>query len=155
MLELNPNDNQGVRYRIVPLLISQNRDPEALEILNRYEEQSATWLYSMSLLEFRKSGESLASKKAIRAAFRFNPHLIESLQSTEPPLMPDSYALGSIEEAATVLAELEDALAENVVFVDWMIREFFLWEKEKQKRLRDQKRKAQKRKSTKRKRNRR
>ena len=150
MLRLNPNDNQGVRYEIVPLLLEQERDAEAIEVLDRYPELSAQWLYTKVLVEFRRGGRSAAAKKALQAAFRANDHVLELLQSDEPPLMPDSYAPGSPEEAAICIEELDTVWDETAGYMEWMFQEYFLWERIALNELRDQKRKN--RKQTKRKR---
>jgi tetratricopeptide (TPR) repeat protein len=144
MLRLNPNDNQGVRCEIIPLLIAHNRDLEASDLLNAYREETAFWHYMKSLIEFRRSGCSAQSKKAIRSAFRANKHVVPLMQSTDPPLFPDSYTLGSPEEAAICIREFTDASDETEGYVEWMFQEYSLWEKEKAKHVGDQKRKQRK-----------
>ena len=125
MLRLNPNDNQGVRYEIVPLLLEQDRDAEAIEVLDQYPEESALWLYMKALVEFRGGGNSTKAKKAIRAAFKGNDHVMKLLQSEEPPIMPESYALGSPEEATICLQELHTVWEETDGFLEWMFQEYF------------------------------
>jgi len=144
MLQLNPNDNQGVRYEIVPLLLEQERDAEAIEVLDQYPEESALWLYMKALVEFRRGGRPAKAKKAIRAAFKGNDHVLKLLQSEEPPLIPESYALGSPEEAAICLGELQTVWDETEGFLEWMFQEYFLWERDRAKRIREQKRKNRK-----------
>ena len=141
MLRLNPNDNQGVRYEIVPLLLEQGRDAEATEVLDQYPEESALWLYMKAIVEFRRDGRSAKARKAIRAAFKCNDHVMKLLQSDEPPLMPESYALGSPEEAAICIQELQTVWDETEGFLEWMFQEYFLWERDRAKRIREQKRK--------------
>lgn len=148
MLYLNPEDNQGVRYEIIPLLLAHDREPEALKLLDKYREETAFWHYMKSLVEFRRSGRSANSKKAMRSAFRSNQHVVEMMQSTEPPFFPDSYSEGSPEEAAICIRELADAWDETEGYVEWMFREHFLWEKERSKQLREQKRKQRKKASS-------
>ena len=149
MLHLNPNDNQGVRYEVIPLLLAHNREVKAIELLDRYREETALWHYMKSLVEFRRSDRSAKSKKAMRSAFRANEHVVALMQSTDPPLFPDSYALGSPEEAAVCIRELADAWDETESYVEWMFQQYFLWEKEKTKRLRDRSRKQRKKTSSK------
>ncbi|MBX3433012.1 MAG: tetratricopeptide repeat protein [Pirellulales bacterium] len=147
MLRLNPNDNQGVRYEIVPLLLEQDRDAEAIAVLDQYPEESALWLYMKALVEFRSGGNSPKAKKAIRAAFRGNNHVMKLLQSDEPPMMPEAYALGSPEEAAICLQHLRPAWEETDRFLEWMFQEYFAWERERAERLRDRRRKQNAKKS--------
>ena len=144
MLRLNPNDNQGVRYEVIPLLLEHNRAPEAIALLDSFREETAFWHYMKSLVEFRRSGRSMSSKKAIRSAFRSNEHVVALMQSDEPPLLPDSYALGSPEEAATCIRELGAVWDETEGYLKWMFQEYFSWEKEKEKKLRNQKREKHK-----------
>ncbi len=147
MLRLNPNDNQGVRYEIVPLLLEQDRDAEAIEVLDHYREESALWLYMKALVEFRGGGNSPKANKAICAAFKGNDHVMTLLQSDEPPMMPESYALGSPEEAAICLQELRTVWEETEGFLGWVFQQYFMWERNRAKRLHDQKRKQNARKS--------
>lgn len=147
MLRLNPNDNQGVRSEIVPLLLEHERDDEAAAILDEYPEEMAQWLYTKALVEFRRRGRSATSKKALRAAFKANPHVMTQLQSDEPPLMPDSYSVGSPEEAAICLDELQAVWDETPGCLAWMFQEYFAWEKDQSKRRREQKRRQAKKKS--------
>jgi tetratricopeptide (TPR) repeat protein len=144
MLRLNPNDNQGVRYEIVPRLLEQNRDAEAIEVLDQYSEKSAMWLYMKALVEFRRSGRSAKAKKALWAALKGNEHVLKLLQSDEPPLMPESYSFGSPEEAAICLQELQTVWDETEGFLEWIFQEYFLWERDRTKRIREQKRKNNK-----------
>jgi len=144
MLRLNPNDNQGVRYQVIPLLLAHNREAEAIRLLDDYREETAFWHYMKSVVEFRRSRQSPSSREAMRSAFRVNEYVVELMQSADPPLFPDSYSLGSQEEAAICIRELADAWDETEGYVEWMFQEYFKWEKEKTKRLRDQKRKQRK-----------
>jgi tetratricopeptide (TPR) repeat protein len=140
MLRLNPNDNQGVRYEIVPLLLEQDRDAEATAVLDQYPEDSAQWLYMQALVEFRRSGKSPTAKKAIRRALKANAHVLTLLQSDEPPLMPETYAPGSPEEAAICLEEQATVWEETEGFLGWMVQEFLSWQRDNAKQLREQKR---------------
>ena len=79
-----------------------------------------------SLVEFRRDRRSVAAKKAMRAAFRANEHLVELLQSPDPPMFPDSYALGSPEEAAICIQEMSEAWDETEGYLEWMFSEYFL-----------------------------
>jgi hypothetical protein len=62
-------------------------------------------------------------------------------------MFPDSYALGSPEEAAICIQEMSEAWDETEGYREWMLSEYFLWEKEKAKKLRDRKRKQKKKKA--------
>ena len=152
ILRLNQNDNLGVRYEIIPLLLSQDKEKEAVEILNQYPEETGNWLFLKAQVEFRREGPSgRSAQKAIKAAIRFNPHVVELLMSVHPPMMPEHYALGSPEEAAIIIEEQLDSWTESEGFVEWLLQQASIVEREKNKKERDRKRKhkARKRKATK------
>ncbi len=152
ILRLNQNDNLGVRYEIIPLLLSQNKEKEAIEILNKYPEQTASWLYLKAQVEFRREGPiGRTAQKAIAAAIKFNPHVLELLMADHPPMMPEHYALGSPEEAAIVIEEQLGSWTESEGFVEWMLQRAAVLKQQENKRKRDRKRKlqAKKRKSKK------
>lgn len=144
MLRLNPEDNQSVRYEIIPLLLMHDREAEAVKLLERYCEETAFWHYMKSLIEFRFTGRSPKSKKALRSAFQANKHVVPLMQSDDPPLLPDSYALGSPEEAAICVRGMVEVWSETEGYVEWMLQQYSIWEKEKKRRARDRKRKARK-----------
>jgi len=152
ILQLNTDDNMGVRYEVIPLLLSQNRDQDAVEILDRYSEESGIWLYLKAQVEFRREGpRGRSAQKAIAKAFKFNPHVLELLTAQHPPMMPEHYALGSPEEAAIVIEEQLDSWTESEGFVEWMFQRAVILERESLKRQRDRelKQRAKKRKAKK------
>ncbi|UUO08700.1 hypothetical protein M4951_10355 [Blastopirellula sp. J2-11] len=135
ILRLNTNDNQGVRYQIIPLLLSQNREKEAIEILNLYPEETGNWLYLKAQVEFRREGRnSRSADKAIAAAIKFNPHVIEFLMTGPPPMMPEHYVLGSAEEAAIVIEGQLESWSETEGFIEWMFARFAAWERDKKRK---------------------
>lgn len=149
MLRLNPHDNQGVRYELVPLLLAQDRDAAAMQLLDGYAESSAMWLYAKAFVAFRGQGRSPETKKAVRAAFTGNAHVMQLVQSDEPPMMPDSYSPGSFEEAAICIEKLLAVWSETPGFLEWMFQEYVAWEQERAKRIRGEKRNTKKSKKSK------
>lgn len=142
ILRLNTDDNMGVRYEIIPLLLSQNREKEAVEVLNRYPEETASWLHLNAQVEFRHEGPNgRLAHKAMAAAIRFNPHVVELLMAGEPPLLPEHYELGSREEAAIVIEEQLESWTETEGFIEWMSERLAAWQRESSRRERDRKRK--------------
>lgn len=102
LLRLNPNDNQGVRYSLLPLLIELGSDEAASELLEEYGAgQSAIWLYSKALLAFRAHGDGAGSRKALRDALRAHEYVPDYLimAPEETPPLPDSYSPGHETEA--------------------------------------------------------
>jgi tetratricopeptide (TPR) repeat protein len=141
MLELNPNDNQGVRYLLMPKLLQLGRDVEAARLVKGSEEQSANWAYARALLAFRLSERPAATRRELRAAFRTNPYVPECLLEDIPLPMPSSYSPGSPEEAVLCAEELRPVFAQTEGALDWMAREHRQWQKDTESRRKAQRRK--------------
>ena len=141
MLRLNPGDNQGVRYVLMPRLLQLGRDVEAARLLKESDEQSANWAYARALLAFRLSGKSAAARGQLREAFRTNPHVPELLLEAESPPMPPHYSPGSFEEAVVCAEELRPAFSQTEGALDWMASELRQREKEVAARRKEQRRK--------------
>jgi tetratricopeptide (TPR) repeat protein len=76
MLELNPNDNQGVRYELASCLLEEERDEELGELLEQYEEEaSADWLYTRALWRFRTEGAGEQARVDLKEATSANPYV--------------------------------------------------------------------------------
>ncbi len=123
LLRLNPNDNQGVRYALLPALVAAGCDVEAARLLKEYGEESAIWAYAQVLLAFRLSGRTEAAARELRAALRINPHVPELLASDSPIPRPPQYAPGSFEEACIAVEELRGAFQGTPGAVDWIAGE--------------------------------
>ena len=143
LLRLNPDDNQGIRYEVIPLMISHNRESDAFALLDEYREDSALWHYMKSLADYRAHGpQSRKAQLAMKAAFSANKYVVQLLQSDFPPCSPSSYSPGSEEEAMVCIESMYNAWSETAGFLEFMDDQYFKWEKERQKRKRDLKRKA-------------
>jgi tetratricopeptide (TPR) repeat protein len=103
MLALNPNDNQGVRYILLGVLMDAERDDEARQLIEQYaEDASPNWMYTRALLAFRKSGRSRQVDKLLREALKYNKHVPAFLTGRKriPVQSPDYVTLGGADEAA-------------------------------------------------------
>lgn len=123
MLRLNPNDNQGVRYHLAPLLMSIDRDEEAARLLKQYVEPTASYAYLSTLLAFRLGGNGPAALAELKKAIELNPYVWAILDSGMRTPSPETYSPGSPEEAVVVLGELEDTLESNPAFRDFILDE--------------------------------
>ncbi len=100
MIELNPNDNQGVRDQLLLYLLEQNE----FEKFGRYnrlfnEDGGAYTNFNNALYSFKNTGESDISYDLLKTAIEENksvlPMLISSKLQTE---LPDSYGSGDKNE---------------------------------------------------------
>lgn len=121
LLRLNPNDNQGARYTLLPLLLESGRDQEAARLLKQYDEDAANWHYARALLAFRLSGPSPTADRELRRALQANPHVPEMIAADEMFPLPPTYSPGSFEEAIVAANELHDAYLASEGAIDWML----------------------------------
>jgi len=123
LLRLNPGDNQGVRFILVPRLIQLGHDAPALKLLDKYgDSPMAASLYSRALLVFRAEGDSPAARASLRQGRQANPHVAGFLLGDDdlPPGLPSAYSLGSGEEAVICAAELLEAWQATPGAVEWL-----------------------------------
>jgi tetratricopeptide (TPR) repeat protein len=89
MIELNPGDNQGVRYVLAACLLQECRDAELETLLNQYaDDDSAAWHYTRAVLAFRREGDGDDARKRLRDAMRQNKFVPEFMLD-QRPLPPD------------------------------------------------------------------
>ncbi len=117
MLKLNPNDNQGIRHQLAPLLLELNRLDELDELLGGRDfgdDGSAEWAYVRALLAFRRAARSQSASSTLRTAIGCNAHVPKYLlgRAPLPPALPPFYSRGD-EREAMVVASSQKALWEQ------------------------------------------
>lgn len=127
LLELNPGDNQGVRYRLANWLLMVGDDAALDTLLAQFpDEGTAAWAYTRALRAFRRDGEGPAADQALQDAFaanRFVPLYMAGL--VEPPEeMPAYYGLGDESEALTYVVDAAEAWLATPGALDWFIGVF-------------------------------
>ena len=122
LLRLNPGDNQGARYSCLDRLLQSEYDAEAKALLDRYDDPSALWQYGWALWTFRSQGNSAPARQRLAGALGANRHVPGYLtgETTWPEWMPESYAMGSRDEAVVVVDELGDAWEDTPGAVQWI-----------------------------------
>lgn len=77
LLRLNPDDNQGIRYLLVPLYVSLDKLEEAEALLEAYPQDCSPFMtYSDSLLQFKGAGDTKDSRFALSIAVESNRHVV-------------------------------------------------------------------------------
>jgi len=101
LLELNGNDNLSIRYPLMDLLHRQRRWAELEALLERYDDASASNLYSRTLMLFARHGDSEAARQALTEAYNTNQQVPALLlgQSRLPQMPPEFYMPGGKDEA--------------------------------------------------------
>ncbi|MCP8339351.1 hypothetical protein ACK2F5_08915 [Clostridioides difficile] len=62
LIEINPSDEQGIRYKLLNVLIRLNDRTSINKLFELYkEEKSATWMYSKALYYFKNKSMFLAN----------------------------------------------------------------------------------------------
>ena len=104
MICLNPGDNQGVRYRLLSLLVELGRDVEAGELLDLYgDDFMADWAYARALLAFRREGDTDNARFLLGKALERNRHVPKFLLGKKkvPRTLDDYVTPGEESEAVS------------------------------------------------------
>ena len=123
MLRLNPNDNQGIRYLLLVLLLEIGREDEATELLKEYaDEWSAVWLYTRALLEFRQHGATTQANKALGDALKENPHVPAYLTGKKrmPNNRPPLIGMGDEDEAIAYASDHLNHWRRTPGAIEWL-----------------------------------
>ncbi len=122
MLELNPNDNQGVRETLMVAYLALGDLERARGLRTRYEHDAgALWSWSAVLEDFLSGGPARA-KVALREARKMNRFVEDFLNGAKklPAAMPESYQLGGKDEACLCAESLGVAVAAHPQFRAWL-----------------------------------
>ena len=123
MLRLNPNDNQGIRYRLAAMLLDLQRNDELEQLLETYKDDgSAEWAYAQVLLAFRREGDSSRARTALTAATKVNAHVPDYLARVKPMprTTPDYITFGGEDEAICCAAQFLPAWKETPGAAAWL-----------------------------------
>ncbi|MEH7095054.1 SEC-C metal-binding domain-containing protein [Neobacillus vireti] len=101
LLELNPMDNQGVRYSLFVAYMDLGDLAKAQAILEQYEEPTAQFFYNRLLLELSEHGFSAKAGMLLKGAKKENKYVIPYLIGKKrlPAYPPDYFGFGDENEA--------------------------------------------------------
>jgi len=101
LLELNPMDNQGVRYSLFVSYIDAGEYQKAGVLLKEYEEETAQNSYNKLLLEIHEKGFTAKAVKLLKEAKKVNKFVLTYLTEKKrlPAYPPDYYGFGDENEA--------------------------------------------------------
>lgn len=123
MLELNPGDNQGVRYVLAAWLLEAGRDEDLGALLKRYEgDGMAAWLWTTALAAFRRAGDDKDSRKLLTKAQKQNPHVLAYLLGEDlmPKTLPPYMGFGDTNEAIHYASEFRGGWTQTPGALDWL-----------------------------------
>ena len=121
LLELNPGDNQGLRYRLLATLLIARRNAEGEALLQKHAEPSPQFCYAAVLLALRAQDQRRA-RRLLRAALKSNRRVPAYLtgQKELPLDLPSHYAMGSTEEAVLCAHDLLEPWSVTPGAVEWL-----------------------------------
>ena len=125
MLRLNPNDNQGIRYRLATMLLDLGQHDELERLIAQYKDDcSAEWAYTRALLAFRRDGDAPGARKLLMAAKKVNAHVPDYLCRIKPmPRNAPAYiTMGGEDEAVSYAAQFLPAWKETPGATAWLRR---------------------------------
>lgn len=123
MLELNPNDNQGIRYRLLATYLQLGRMDDARGLFERYQESDYNTVFAWGgVLERFVVGDLKAAEKAVEVAQKQNAFAKAYVLGHRriPKHLPASYAMGSKEEAACFAQDLQAAWSRYPAARNWL-----------------------------------
>jgi tetratricopeptide (TPR) repeat protein len=106
LLELNPNDNQGIRDLLLGCYLKRGDDAGAGRLYEEYpDDASASFVWTKVLVEFCRGGP-LAASRVLPAALKENSHVPKFLcgRKKMPRYLPDTYGWGDESEAIIYMA---------------------------------------------------
>lgn len=113
ILDMNKNDNQGMRYEVLPFLMENSKWEEARILYSTYEDEYlAMWHYMGALIDYVQGDEDAALKK-IKKGHSQNKHYLpwmlglKSLPKNSS--LPDFYSPGDGREARAFVRDVYDA----------------------------------------------
>lgn len=123
MIELNPNDNQGIRYFLSTLLLSKNDLIKFQNFIDKSEEEdSAVWNFNKALYQFKKSGQSVKSDKELLKAYKSNSYVIDYMIGAKemPEKLPQYIGRGDENEAVSYVNDAWRVWKETDGALEWL-----------------------------------
>ncbi|WP_160722677.1 SEC-C metal-binding domain-containing protein [Bacillus sp. USDA818B3_A] len=101
LLDLNPMDNQGVRFSLFVAYMDLGEFNKAHALLEQYDDETAQHLYNKLLLELYESGFTARAEMLLKGAKKENKHVIGYLTGKKrlPAYPPEYYGFGDENEA--------------------------------------------------------
>lgn len=123
LLELNPNDDQGLRYILADFLLAEGRDAELEQLLKRFPHDGASaWDYDRALWLFRKEGPGRKANQALARALKANQFVPSFLlgQKSIPRALPAAIGVGDENEAVDYAYRGTDNWRNTPYALDWL-----------------------------------
>ena len=127
ILQLNPCDNQAIRYWLVPAYLASGRLEDARRLLTTYAEEVpySTLLAWCRVLERFLLDDAAGASEALAVARKSNPATEAYIKGHRdlPNEIPSMYAPGSREEAISFAARLHMAWQAHQQAMQWLLNQ--------------------------------
>ncbi|MBK8982665.1 MAG: hypothetical protein IPM38_10180 [Ignavibacteria bacterium] len=122
MIELNPNDNQGVRDQLLLYLIQLGESKKFLKYAKMYNEDFTAFpVFNLALFTFKTEGETDNSNKLLLKALKQNKFVAKKLLSNKPiTKLADHYGVGDENEADYYASFAQHIWAETKGAREWL-----------------------------------
>jgi len=103
LLRLNPNDNQGIRFILLELLLEINHLEDVRVLMDEYPDSDCVdWSYTTLLMELWGNGDSIRAHSLLESALETNEHIPAYLLGIKliPDLRSPYITFGGEDEAA-------------------------------------------------------
>ncbi|TAE35369.1 MAG: hypothetical protein EAY66_09090 [Sphingobacteriales bacterium] len=122
MIELNPNDNQGVRDTLMLYLIEIDENEKFEKYVTMFEgEESAFYLFNKALSAFKIKGEGMDANRKLSLAIKHNKFVVKKLISgKEITQLSQMYGIGDENEADYYVFYAQFIWQETVGALDWL-----------------------------------
>jgi tetratricopeptide (TPR) repeat protein len=124
LINLNPNDNQGVRYILSGTLLFRKKYKTYYKLYQKYKNEGTTfWLFDYTLYLFATEGATLNSSLALYEANTANKFIIPylTLQKKMKSKMDNYYAPGDENEAIYYILNSSEAWLKHPDSFQWLI----------------------------------
>lgn len=123
MLQLNPGDNQCVRYVLAQWLLETGADAALGQLFDQYpDDAAAAWAYTRALWRFRQQGATEAATDALAEALSTNRFVPAYLLGRKrlPQRLPEYVGLGDASEAIEYAAHNREVWRATPGALDWL-----------------------------------
>lgn len=122
MIELNPNDNQGIRYNLLAALLEKKDLKGYKKYRKKYDDDASSYiLFSDALKAYIEEGDTAKTQQKLKKAMNSNQYVVPIMMAEYPPEeYPSSYTWGGEEEAIIYTHMAWRAWKWNDGAKDWM-----------------------------------
>jgi len=123
MLELNPDDNQGIRDSLLGMYLETGNLEGARILFEKYPSEYFVIFLWGRVLERYLSGDLKKAAKIFKKAQERNPHVLDYLTGRKhpPSELIDFYSPGDENEAILCLEEIGSAWQKHPEAIEWLI----------------------------------